>query len=236
MWCSDMCRVHEARREAGGRMAADQVGQVTEASGTSGDQDTVRGRARPVRAGRRGVPGHPVRGAPVRPPQVPAARAAGTLGRGAGRGRLRPDPAETAVLRGLRPVPLRPGRPRRRLSQPQCLDPRTRPGRPAPGHGVAARRRPDPRVLRRTGVRRKQLRPRRRRLRLGQLPTGSGGLRTVSGHPRQPRPARPARRTAMGARLDRGLRRRPRAGDPVRPVEQARSAPAHCWPPRRRRA
>ena len=54
-------------------------------------EHAVRGRTRPVRARDRGVPGHPVRGAPLRPAPFPAPGAARALGRRARRGRLRAD-------------------------------------------------------------------------------------------------------------------------------------------------
>ncbi|CAK7280004.1 hypothetical protein SGPA1_10782 [Streptomyces misionensis JCM 4497] len=183
-----------------------------------GGQNAPRSGPRPVRSRSRGVPGHPVRRAALRPPALQAARAARALGRGARRGRVRTDRAETAVLRGVRPVPVRPGHPRRRLPQSQRMDARPGARRPAARPGVAARRRPDQGFLRRAGLRRPHLRARRRRLRLGQLPAGRRGLRTVPGRAAQPRPARPARRAALGARGDRRLRRRPRPHHPVRPV------------------
>ena len=192
--------------------AADQTDPVV-----STPYGAVRGR---YERRRRGVPGHPLRGPALRPPPVPAARAARALGRRARRGRLRADGAETAVLRRLRAVPVRPGRARRRLPQPQRVDTRAGPGARLPGHGVAARRRPDPGLVGRARVRRARLRPRRRRPRVGQLPAGRGGLRPLPGRPRQPRPARPARRAGVGARVDRGLRRRPRPGHPGRPVRR----------------
>ena len=59
---------------------------------------------------------------------------------------------------------------------------------------------------------------RRRRRGDAQLPAGHGGFRADRRRPRQPGPARPGRRAAVGAGQHPGLRRRPGPGDGLRRV------------------
>ena len=171
-------------------------------------------RARVSARRHRPVPRHPVRGAAVRGSPVPAAAAAGAVGRASGTrrasGRRRRRRRTTAASRSTcRSIEI-PGDDILTVNVWTPADRVAR--RPLPVlvfvHGGALAR--GSAALAR--LRRRQLRPARHRLRVGAVPAGPGGVRGARRRAAEPRRARPAGGAAMGAARDRARSAAIRAG------------------------
>ena len=188
-----------------------------------GGTDGVRGR-NGVREGTRSgvgrgcrLQGDPLRGSAVRPEPDAPARAPAGLGRRPGRRSVRADRAQAAVPAPVRRAAARAGDRRRRLPEPERLDPGSRRFGP-PGHGVDPRRRVRERLRGRPRLRRGPLRARRRGLRDDQLPPRLRRLPPPGRRHPEPRAARPDRGPGVGAGEHRGVRRRSGPGDDLRRV------------------
>ena len=123
---------------------------------------------------------------------------------------------------------------RRRLADGQRLVARSGPGRRPAGAGVDPRRRLRDRRVQPSGVRRRPARRRRCRRGDAQLSAGHRGFRADRRRPRQPGPARPGRRTAVGARQHPGASAATRTGSRSSASRRVADRSPRCWPCRGR--
>ena len=184
-----------------------------------------RRRSRPGRCGGRGVPGHPVRGAPGRRAALAAAAARRALARHPRGHRLRLAlPAAVGCVR--------PGQHVRGLPVPERVRPRGSTRKAPARDGLGARRLAAHRRERRlqpgrTGPGRRGRGHHQLPARCPRLPGRRGAGQPPRWPGRQLRPDGPAGRAALGAAQHRRLRRQPGRRDPVRRIG---GRPVHAGP------